>query len=253
MSVRQFGQGDEPALLLHCTLAHGGAWAGMARHLAQRLSMVAPDLLAHGSGPEADRSLDFHDQATKAAATHLPSEPAHLIGHSFGATVALRLAMETPARVRSLTLIEPVLFCATDGPGRAAHDARFEPLTRATASDASEDAARLFLDLWGTEVFDDLPVPQQHYILERIWIPVATEPALVDDGAKLLPRLPDLSIPTLLIEGAHSPPVIAEINQQLASDLPNARRTVIEGAAHMAPITHPGAVARAIDGFLATL
>ena len=253
MSVRQFGQGGEAALLLHCTLAHGGAWAGVARLLAGRLSMVAPDLLAHGAGPDADRSRDFHDQATEAAAAHLPPEPAHLIGHSFGATLALRLALEAPERVLSLIVIEPVLFCAATGPGRAAHDAHFAALPAAMASGDRAAAARVFLDIWGAEGFDDLPAPQQDYITDRIWIPQATEPALIDDRANMLSRLPDLPVPTLLLEGAQSPPVIAEINTRLATDLPNARRTLLDGASHMAPITHPGPVADAINTFLDTL
>ncbi|MEX3016402.1 alpha/beta fold hydrolase [Gymnodinialimonas hymeniacidonis] len=250
MSVRHWGQGAEPALLLHCTLAHGGAWAGVARHLAHRLTMSAPDLLAHGAGPEADRNRDFHDQASEAAARHLPDAPAHLIGHSFGATLALRLAVEAPERVRSLTLIEPVLFCAADGPGRAAHDAHFAPLAAAMTDGDLAEAARVFLGLWGTEDFDDLPKAQQRYIIDRIWIPEATEPALIQDRAALLPRLGDLYVPTLLIEGAHSPPVINEINTRLALGLPNATRVRIAGASHMAPITHPAETAAAIDGFL---
>ena len=38
------------------------------------------------------------------------TDPIDVIGHSFGATVALRLAVEQPEKVRSLTLIEPVFF-----------------------------------------------------------------------------------------------------------------------------------------------
>ncbi len=253
MSVRHWGQGAEQAVLLHCTLAHGGAWAGVARHLSDRLSMIAPDLLAHGAGPEADRNRDFHDQASEGAMRHFPDVPVHLIGHSFGATLALRLAMEAHARVRSLTLIEPVLFCAADGPGRAAHDAHFAPLATAMTEGDLDEAARIFLGLWGTEAFDDLPAAQQRYITDRIWIPEATEPALVHDGVRLLPRLRALTLPTLLLEGTRSPPVIAEINARLAADLPRAARARIEGASHMAPITHPEAVASKIRHFLTTL
>ncbi|MEJ6391454.1 alpha/beta fold hydrolase [Gymnodinialimonas ulvae] len=253
MSVRHWGQGDAPALLLHCTLAHGGAWAGLARHLGERLSMVAPDLLAHGAGPAADPSRDFHDQATEAAARHLPDRPAHLIGHSFGATVALRLALDAPERVRSLILFEPVLFCAANGPGRAAHDAHFATLPAAMAAGDLAQAGRVFLDLWGAEGFDGLPDAQQAYVTKRIWIPQATEPALVGDRADILARLPKLQIPTLLMQGGDAPPVVAEINARLAADLPNATRSTIVGAGHMAPLTHPAQAAAAITRFLDTL
>lgn len=253
MSVRHWGQGDQPALLLHCTLAHAGAWAAMARHLDDRLVMTAPDLPAHGAGSEADATRDFHDQATELAMAHLPDGPVHLIGHSFGATVALRLALDAPERVRSLTLFEPVLFCAADGPGRAAHDAAFAPHVDAMERGDTAAAARVFLGIWGSEGFDDLPPSQQAYVTDRIWIPKATEPTLVHDRANMLSRLPELPVPTLVVEGANSHPVVAEINTRLASDIPKATRHVIDGASHMAPITHPQRGAEAIIHFHETL
>ena len=80
-------------------MAHSGAWDGVAHALSDRLHLVAPDLVGHGRGPAWDRAQDFHDQTTEAACGHLPKAPCHLIGHSFGATVALRLALEHPDRV----------------------------------------------------------------------------------------------------------------------------------------------------------
>ncbi len=257
MSVRHWGCGPEPALALHCTMARAGAWSALAQHLPARLRLTAPDLVGHGDGiafdPAPDSGRDFHDQATEAAAQHLPDAPCHLIGHSLGATLALRIALDHPARVHSLTLIEPVLFCATSGPGRAAHDAQIAPLAQAMARGDTSAAARVFLDLWGSQPFDALPDAQQAYITERIWIPLATEPALVADRANILPRLPFLAIPTLLLDGALSPPVMAEINAALLATLPNARRVTLPDAAHMAPITHPEATAAAITAFLDSL
>lgn len=250
--ARHWGQGGEPALLLHCSLAHSGAWEGVARRLSGRLHLTAPDLVGHGRGPARDPAQDLHDQATAAALTHLPTDPCHLIGHSFGATIALRIALDHPRRIKTLTLIEPVLFAAAAGqPGWQAHEdamAGFGPLL---ASGETATAARLFLGLWGGAVpFDAMPEAQRRAILDGIWIVAESTPALHHDSAGLLPRLGQIVCPVLLIEGATSPPVIAEIQTALGRAMPHHRRVVIDAAAHMVPITHPAAVAAAIDSFL---
>ncbi|MDG3042107.1 alpha/beta fold hydrolase [Roseicyclus marinus] len=250
--ARHWGQGGEPALLLHCSLAHSGAWDGMARALADRLTLTAPDLVGHGRGPAPDPARDYHDQATEAALAHLPDHPTHLIGHSFGATVALRLALDHPDRVASLTLIEPVLFAAArGGPGWAAHVAGMAGVgLRLDAGDA-QGATRDFLAQWGGGVpLDAMPKTQQAYMIDRIWVVPASSPALEDDSARLLPRLGQLACPVLLIEGAASPPVIAEIQSGLAAAIPQARRAIIPGAGHMVPITHAGPVAQEIRHLL---
>jgi len=198
------------------------------------MTLLAPDLLAHGAGPDPDRTRDFHDQATEAAARHLPPEPVDLSGHSFGGTLALRIALDAPERVRSLTLIEPVLFCATDNlDGARIPDAR------------PDEVPRRFLEFWGEAPFEALPATQQDYIRDRIWIPKACEPALVEDRAQMLPRLAALPVPTLLVRGENSPTIIAEINDALAAAIPGASQALIEGAGHMAPLTPPAATAAA--------
>jgi len=250
--ARHWGAGRAPALLLHCSLAHSGAWEGVARALSDRLHLTAPDLVGHGRGPQRDPARDYHDHATEAAAAHLPEAPCHLIGHSFGATVALRLALDHPARVASLTLIEPVLFAAARGlPGWQRQRAGVAGLDAAFAAGDTATATRLFLSVWGEGPgFDDLPAAQQRYLQDRIWVVAASRAALDDDTARLLPRLAQLACPVLLVEGDRSPPVIAEIQTALGAAIPGHHRAVIDGAGHMAPVTHPVAVADKIRHLL---
>nr|WP_239025513.1 alpha/beta hydrolase [Roseibacterium persicicum] len=237
---------------MHCSLAHSGAWDGVARALADRLTLTAPDMVGHGRGPARDPRADYHDQCTALAEAHLPAAPCHLVGHSFGATVALRLALDHPARVASLTLIEPVLFPATRGsPGWHAHRAAMAGIDPLVEAGDTEAAARLFLSAWGGGVpLDAMPEAQRRYMIDRIWVVPASAPALEEDSAGLLPRLPGLACPVLLIEGERSPAVVAEIQSALAAAIPQARRAVIPGAGHMAPITHPAEVAAEIRGLL---
>ncbi|WP_338272020.1 alpha/beta hydrolase [Roseicyclus marinus] len=250
--ARRWGQGGAPALLLHCSLAHSGAWDGVARALADRLTLTAPDLVGHGRGPARDPARDYHDHATEAALAHLPERPTHLIGHSFGATLALRLALDHPERIASLTLIEPVLFAAArGGPGWAANIAAMAGIGPRLAAGDAMGATRDFLAQWGGGVpLDAMPKPQQAYMIDRIWVVPASAPALEEDSARLLPRLGQLACPVLLVEGANSPPVIAEIQSGLATAIPEARRAIVPGAGHMVPITHAGPVAQDIRHLL---
>jgi len=243
-----------PVLLLHCTLAHGGAWKRVARRLSDRFRLIAPDMVGHGQGPPGDRTRDFHDQTTEHAAGFLPAVPVHLVGHSFGATVALRMAIEAPERVASLTLFEPVLFAAApDGPEKRANAETLARMAPMIAADDERGAARLFLSVWGSgEEFDALPKAEAARMAAQMWMIPAQRIALHEDSAALLPRLDQVRCPVLLMEGATSPPVIGQILDTLEAGLADVRRAKVEGAGHMAPISHAQEVAAVIGEFLDT-
>lgn len=240
---RVFGTGPVPALALHCSLAHGVAWSPLAQHVPD-LTITAPDFLGHGKSADWDGRGDFHSVATRQAMDFLGQEPLHLIGHSFGATVALRLALEKPEAVASLTLFEPVLFCAARAAGSdtyAAYIAAQAPFDAALRAGRKEQAAEAFQAIWGRgEKWQDTPAVQRDYITARIGLIAAQDPALIADAAGLLSfgRLESLGIPVLLAEGAESPPVIDAINAELARRLPQVQRAVVAGAGHMLPLTH---------------
>lgn len=243
---RVFGDGAVQGLALHCSLAHLGAWSGLSSHL-QGFSLVAPDLLGHGRSADWDGGGDFHSIATRQAMAllaQMPEGPVHLIGHSFGATLALRMALEDPDRIASLCLFEPVLFCAAraaGGPAFAAHIARHRQVAQALAEGDAAGAAEAFQAVWGRGVaFDSLPPTQRDYIIQRIALIEAQNATLLDDAAGILAygRLEGLGVPVLLAEGAQSPPVIDAINTELARRLPQVRRATVAGAGHMLPITH---------------
>lgn len=213
------------------------------------------DLPAHGRSPDWDPALDFHDQAT-AMARALFSEPMDLLGHSFGATVALRLAAERPHMVRSLTLIEPVFFAPAlaDTPQRVHdHDREIAMFTQGMQSGDFESAARGFNRVWGDGTkWADFPQATRDYMIKRIHVVPASAPALFDDRAGLMTpgRLEGITAPCLLIEGDQSPDVVDAVNSALARRLPKVQRAVIKGAGHMAPLTHPDAVAQVLTRFL---
>ena len=148
---RSFGHGPRRVLAVHCSLAHSGAWRGLAEVLAEEITLTAFDMLSHGRSPDWDGQGNFQLR-NAAAGLELLTGPVDLIGHSFGATVALRMAMARPHMVRSLTLIEPVLFAvakADDPAMLAAMEEDSRPIDAAWAAGDLELATRLFNRMWG--------------------------------------------------------------------------------------------------------
>ncbi|NJM82478.1 MAG: alpha/beta fold hydrolase, partial [Tabrizicola sp.] len=109
-----------PVLALHCSLAHSGAWSGLVERL-RGVTVTALDEPGHGKAADWDGQEEIHGLTTRIAVELAEmlgdGGPIDLMGHSFGATVALRIALDRPDLVRSLVLVEPVIFAAA---GRSA-------------------------------------------------------------------------------------------------------------------------------------
>lgn len=236
------GDTDRSALALHCMLASGGYWGPIAKLLEGRIDLQGFDMPGHGQsdpwqpGPD---DPDYHTAVTRIAASFI-ERPLDLIGHSLGATVALRIAVAAPEAVRSLTLIEPVLFAAV--PDAVENQMDLQPLLD---EGRDEEATRQFLSAWGTQSYDDLPPLMQEQMLMRIGLVANTGPTLSHDLANILRDggLEAIDAPVLLISGADSPEVIHQIADALASRLPDVGRATVPDAGHMLPITHPNEVA----------
>ena len=108
--VSTLGAGARRVMALHCTMAFGGAWGNLAAALGEGVSVVAPDMPSHGKSSDWDEVSDFSETVYQASMAALDDAPMDVVGHSFGAAIALRMAVEHPDRIRSLTLFEPVFF-----------------------------------------------------------------------------------------------------------------------------------------------
>lgn len=207
--------------------------------------MQAFDLPGHGQSA-AYEGADYQGRAAEIAACFCDGAT-HVIGHSFGATVALRLAAMRPELVSRLSLIEPVFFAAASEKAQADHAAQLIPFGEMIERGALKDAARFFNKLWGAGPWAAIPTAQQDYMAQRIHlIPLASASIMQDPHGLLTGGLKSLSCPVDLIEGSESHPIIGSILDGLARALPQAKRTTIQGAGHMAPLSHPRDVARAL-------
>jgi len=242
LASRHFpGDPDRPALGLHCMMGASGLFQPLAEHLDGLIDLRAFDYPGHGRSPDWQGD-DLHGVVTRHAAS-LIDRPLDLIGHSFGATVALRIAVGAPDAIRSLTLVEPVLFAAASTAAQQAQTARLAPFE---ASGDWDGMLRRFLSDWGSPGAE-IPTdgPRAARLRQQMRMVVDTNEALMQDRARILREggLEQIEAPVMLIAGADSPPIVHEIVDALAARLPDVARATIPDAGHMLPLTHAAAFA----------
>lgn len=232
--------------MVHGALVRQDAFLPLANLLDHQTTLF--DLPGHGRSSDWDNTSEYQALVARIAAT-LCNGPVHLIGHSFGATAALRIAVERPELVSRLTLIEPVYFAAAKGcAAHRAHTLSFRPFLSAMLSADETAAAAIFNDLWGDRLWQDLSPRRQAESSHRIHLIVAGAAAIEQDadGITSPDRLSALEMPVTLIRGARSPAIIQAIHDALGASITQATDHVVAGAGHMLPMTHTDQVAAII-------
>ena len=242
-----------PLALIHCALGKAAMWRPFLNALDASVSPLLIELPGHGLAEDYDESRDFSDQAVELALDEMPSEPVPLIGHSYGAALALRIAVERPYRVKSLVLVEPVFFAAVKG--RWAYDKvvrDMAPFQKKIEAGSVATAVRDFYKVWGKGAWDDLGSEEKAYMLERIALVPKGDPLLYEDRPGLLApgRLEELDMPVTFVDGGDSHPAMAEIISTIGDRIPDAEWVTVAGAGHMLPVTHPEKLVEAVEGRL---
>ncbi len=106
LHYEEHGSG-EPLILLHGGIGAGAMFAPMLPELAAGRRVITVDLQGHGGTADVDRPLRPELMADDIAGLldHLGLEQADVMGYSLGGKVALRTAIQHPARVRRLVLV----------------------------------------------------------------------------------------------------------------------------------------------------
>ena len=243
LARRTIGAGP-PLVLVHGVAADGSAFRLLEPLLARHFTVVTVDRRGRlGSRDDGEYSLAAEFADLVEVIESLP-EPAIVFGHSFGANVALGAALRS-SRIERLVLYEP------GAPGDVSPEFVAE-LERLVAAGDRFGAMKLVVaEFTGfpEEWLDDLlGTPQWQERLAYAHTLAREVRAYLEheyDG------LTELDVPTLLLVGSESVPIELPKAQSLAEVLPRARVSVLDGAGHVAPVTHPAALADEIVRFVA--
>jgi pimeloyl-ACP methyl ester carboxylesterase len=255
---RESGEGA-PVIALHGSASTGAQWRSLTGCLEGRWRVITPDLPGYGLSEAAPgRGLGLAaDAAQIAALAARLGQPVHLVGHSYGGAVALKLARVAPRLVRSLTLIEPAAFhlLRDTGPADRALMGEVEAVAQRIAAHAdigrADAAIRSFVDFWNGEGAWTRTSPRLQAALVGGLDAVLANFAAIAWERDRLADIPGIGLPVLAVMGLDSRPVTMRLTEILAETLPRAELRMIPGAGHMAPLTDPHLVDPMIAAHLA--
>lgn len=239
-------------------LVHGAITPGGLRPLTQEASLAERYRVTHfdRAGYAGGKPADSIEEMVDDAAAALHGHPAHVVGHSIGAIIALQLALAHPALVQSLVLIEPTwatrnellevfeqavapavdAYAAGDAAAAADHMMRLMD-----GDDYSSKLARILPEHRVTDAGKIMALYFEHDLRAAVpW-------RLSREQAKAIRK------PILLLRGEHSPALYATIASDVLALLPQATERVIAGASHNVAATAPRSTADELAMFFDTV
>ncbi|MDB9458085.1 alpha/beta hydrolase [Dolichospermum circinale CS-1225] len=112
LSYLEWNQGQEPLILLHGMADHALVWSSLGDYLKSDYHIIAPDMRGHGesSKPEKDYSFKSAISDLEALMDKMRWSAAHIVSHSWTGKLAAIWARENPARLKSITLVDPIFI-----------------------------------------------------------------------------------------------------------------------------------------------
>ncbi len=254
-----------PVVLIHGMVNSSRHWRRVALRLADRYTVIAPDLIGHGDSatPRGDYSLGAHAAAIRDLLVSIGVHRATFVGHSLGGGVAMQFFWQFPERVERLALVSsgglgpevsPLLRgAALPGAGTAlylaAHPRALATLDqlagRLQRGGRSQAAVQIRAVVRAVRPLERAGGRKAFIETLRAVIDVRGQRVSANDRLYLLG-----GVPTLIAWGDHDRTIPAEHGRRACEAIPDARFATIEGAAHFPHLDRPDALAELLDGFI---
>lgn len=249
------GEG-EPLALAHGSWVDALGWSFIVPKLAESYRVLSYDRRGHSRSGRPEGQGSVHEDAEDLGALleALDLSPAHVVTHSSGGNIALRLAAKRPELFRSLCCHQPPLWDLLESPeDRKLHEqgARTEEAVgERIAQGDDEGGARQFAEeVFGPGSWETALPPEIKTIF------VQNAPTLLDElrdpdfrGADL-PALAELPFPVLLTTSSESPPDYGRVIERLMEAMPQATLHTFEGAVPVPQLAMPEPYAEIITAF----
>lgn len=245
-----------PLVFVPGSFSTGASWRPISTPLSERYRTITTSLSGYGKTQERRKPGGAHlqdEMDVLDAVLARVGVPVHLVAHSFGAWVALALAMYRRPSLLSLTLLEPTAFNLLLLGEEPALNQQVHAMTDRYMADwqsGDQRAVRHVIDFYGeVGTFDAYPPAVQGKVIAQTPTNIldwetgyATRPAPADFSA--------VHVPTLVIYGSNSHGAMRRCNELLVDHLPQARLMALEGANHFMIGTHAADLTHQIDAHI---
>ena len=238
----------EPLLLLHGFTDSWRSWEPVLEHLPRELRAIAPTQRGHGDAERPAHGYRIEDLAadTVDLMDQLELPRATVVGHSMGAWLAQRIAIDHPERVNAVVL-EAAIGLVRENPAAAAFAEEVAQLT-----DPVEHA---FAHEFQAATCERPPAPGvlETAVSESVKVPARIWRALYDGFFELdySGELGAIAAPTLLIWGDCDAFATRSEQDSIVASIPDARLRVYEGTGHAVHWEQPERFARDVAAFVA--
>jgi pimeloyl-ACP methyl ester carboxylesterase len=266
VSYRTAGDGESVVLLIHGIAGSAEQWDQVVPLLAERYTVIAPDLLGHGQSakPRGDYSLGAYAVGLRDMLVALGHRRATVVGHSLGGGVAMQFAYEYPPFAERMVLV------SSGGLGAEVH-----AVLRAATLPGSEFVLPVIAHKRLHEIGGAIAGA-----LGRLGLRIGSDLAemargygsLADAGARMafihtLRGVLDITgqrvsatdrlylaelLPSMIIWGDHDPLIPVDHAYSAHSALPNNRLEIFEGAGHFPQLHDPVRFAYTLIDFIET-
>jgi len=249
LSCRSEGSGP-PLVLLHGIGGNHTVWNDMIPGLSKEFMVLAPDLRGHGRSP-APAGSTFTFTEMMGDVLRLMDErgvaSAHLVGLSGGALLALRMTLDRPGRVRSLTMVSGAAY--TDAHTRSIAERWSETYLK---EGPDRFALRLLKDLYYPDWIEanlDFADAVREQVKHQDFGPAvqwAKSMAAFDERK----RVAAVATPTLIVQAMNDAVVDASHGRILRQSIPGAQIRILTETGHLIPVERPRELVEAILPFV---
>ena len=241
-----------PVVCLHGAMSQSHVWDRLSAGLSDSRRVIAPDLRGHGDSEAASPpayALGHYRDDVVSLMDHMETDRFSVVGHSMGAVIGLVLAGAYPDRIERLVVVDH------EAKQSSAHRQHLHTIGSRGHKvlpdyEAMDKVARAFAPGVGDELLDWL----MPYLFRRVpggymlkWDPTTLT---MDDEWNAEPWLARIRCPVLIIRGADSEVMRADVAESMAKRIDDCQIATITGAGHQVMLQQPQTFEAVVSSFL---